>query len=143
MSPLRRADPHVRALLDREEIRELVIRYAHGVWRKDVAAVADLFADDGVMDTGNGEPIRGRHAVRATYERTFATDDFFPFVHNHVVAIDGDSARGSCDLDLRAVINGERMSGFGSYHDSYIRTPDGWKFQARTLVMHELRKVID
>lgn len=141
MSPIIPADKRVQTLLDREEIRGLAIRYAHGVWRKDVTAVAELFAQDGAMDTGSGDPVRGRAAIRAAYERTFATDDFFPFVHNHVIEIDGDTATGSCDLDLRAVINGERMSGFGSYDDRYIRTPDGWKFQARTLEMRELRKL--
>ena len=129
----------IRALLDRDEIRDLVIRYAHGVWRKDVAAVAALFADDGEMDTGSGEPMRGRDAIRATYERTFAADDFYPSVHNHVIEITGDAARGACDLDLRAVIGGQRMTGFGSYEDRYVRTGDGWKFQSRRLVMHELR----
>jgi len=132
-------DDELRALLDREAIRDLAVRYASGVWRKDIAAVADLFAPDGVMDTGTGDPMRGRDAIRATYERTFATDDFFPFVHNHVVELAGDEARGSCDLDLRAVINGRRMHGFGSYDDRYVRTSDGWKFASRTLVMRELR----
>lgn len=143
MSPRTGSDARVRALLDRDEIRELAVRYAHGVWRKDVAAVAALFAEDGVMDTGSGEPMRGREAIRATYERTFAADDFYPFVHNHVVEIDGDGARGWCDLDLRAVINSERMTGFGSYEDRYVRTSDGWKFRSRTLVMHELRRAAD
>jgi ketosteroid isomerase-like protein len=132
-------DQRLRALLDREAIRELAIRYASGVWRKDVAAVAGLFAADGVMDTGTGEPMRGPEAIRAGYERTFASDDFYPFIHNHVIELDVDNARGWCDLELRAVMNGRRMEGFGSYEDRYVRTPAGWKFASRTLVMRELR----
>jgi len=128
----------LRAMLDRDEIRELAIRYAHGVWRKDVTAVAALFTADGEMDAGTGEVMRGRDAIRATYERTFAADDFFPTVHNHVVELGGDEARGWCDLELRAVMGGTRMSGFGSYADRYVRTPDGWKFRSRVLKMHEL-----
>lgn len=131
-------DARVRAMLDRDEIRDLAIRYAHGVWRKDVGAVAALFAEDGEMDAGTGEVMRGRAAIRATYERTFASDDFFPTVHNHVIEINGDEARGACDLELRAVMGGKRMSGFGSYDDRYVRTADGWKFSSRVLKMHEL-----
>jgi uncharacterized protein (TIGR02246 family) len=129
----------VRALLDREEIRDLAIRYAHGVWRKDAAAVAELFGPDGEMDTGTGEPMRGRDEIRATYGRMFATDDFFPFIHNHVIDLDGDAAIGWCDLDLRAVIDGRRRCGFGCYEDRYVRTEQGWRFRSRRLVMKELR----
>lgn len=132
-------DPEVRALLDRDEIRDLAVRYAHGVWRKDVVAVAALFDQYGEMDTGTGEPLRGRAAIRAAYERTFAEDDFYPTVHNHVIELQGDRARGWCDLELRAVIGGVRQTGFGSYEDRYTRTRGGWKFLSRRLVMHELR----
>lgn len=131
-------DARIRAMLDRDEIRDLAIRYAHGVWRKDVAAVAALFAEDGEMDAGTGEVMRGPAAIAATYARTFASDDFFPTVHNHVIALDGDAAAGACDLELRAVMGGKRMSGFGSYDDRYARTSAGWKFRSRVLKMHEL-----
>jgi ketosteroid isomerase-like protein len=132
-------DTSTGALRDREEIRELAVRYAHCVWTKDVAALAGLFTDDGVMDTGSGDPLRGRDAVRDTYARVFARDDYFPFVHNHVIDLSGDEARGTCYLDLRAVVDGTRMTGFGTYDDWYVRTRDGWRFLSRTLSMTEFR----
>lgn len=133
------ADATLRALADREAIRELAVRYAHGVWTKDVAALTALFTQDGQMDTGGGQLLSGREAIRATYERVFARDDYFPFVHNHVIDLDGDNASGTCYLDLRAVTGDRRMAGFGSYRDDYARTPDGWRFRSRTLTMQELR----
>ncbi len=130
-------DATLRALADRDAIRELAARYAHCVWTKDVAALALLFSEDGEMDTG-AQMLRGRAAIRETYERVFAEDDFYPFIHNHVMEIGGDDAHGTCHLDLRAVTGGRRMTGFGSYADRYVRTPDGWKFRSRTLTMQEL-----
>ena len=132
----------IGTIADLEAIRDLAVRYAHGVWTKDVVSIAALFVEDGEMDTGR-EVLRGRDAIRSTYARVFAQDDFFPFVHNHVIDIAGADASGTSYLDLRAVIGGARMTGFGSYSDRYARTPDGWKFRARRLVMEELRPAPD
>jgi ketosteroid isomerase-like protein len=133
----------LRELLDRAAISQLVTRYAHYVWTKDVEALADLFIEDGEMATGMGEPLRGRQAIRETYARVFAADDYFPFIHNHVIDLHGDEARGRCYLDLRSDAGGRRMSGFGAYDDIYTRAPDGWKFRARALTMISLEPVAE
>jgi hypothetical protein len=48
------------------------------------AALARI-TDDGFMQTGSGEPIRGRTALAAAYARAFAASDSPPFLHNHVI----------------------------------------------------------
>lgn len=132
-------EPPLRELLDREAIRDLANRYAHCVWTKDVQAIADLFAKDGVMDTGEGRPIAGRTALLKVYERVFAgTSDFLPFVHNHLIALGGDSATGVCYLDLRATSEGKSMVGAGRYDDRYARVAGEWKFASRRLTMRWL-----
>jgi ketosteroid isomerase-like protein len=133
----------LRELADRAAIADLVVRYAHCVWTKDVAALVELFVEDGEMLTGAGEPMRGRHAIRETYERVFARDDYFPFIHNHVIDLHGEEARGRCYLDLRSVAGGRRMSGFGAYDDVYMRTTEGWKFRSRALTMISLEPVAE
>lgn len=125
----------VRELLDREAIRHLVIRYAECVWRKDAAAAGELFTRDCVMDIGDGEPLSGRAALVAAYTRAFAANTFMPFVSNHLVEIDGDRARGTCRLDLRATMAGRRMIGAGHYEDEYVRLGGEWKFASRKLAM--------
>jgi len=127
----------LRELADREAIRELAVRYAHCVWTKDIAALAALFSEDGEMDTGNGPPLRGPAAIRDAYGHAFAADEYYPFIHNQVIEVDGDEARGRCYLDLRAVANGTPMMGFGMYDDRYVRTADGWRFRSRTLTLQE------
>ena len=60
-------DAALRRLLDLEAIRDLACRYAHCIWRKDADGAASLFADDGVMDTGDRPPLVGRDAIRDAY----------------------------------------------------------------------------
>ncbi len=125
----------VRDLADREAIRDLVLRYAHYVWEKDVAAIVGLFTDDGEMDTGDSPTIKGKEALLEAYQRTLAGGEFQPFVHNHVIDLRGDAATGTCYLDLRASVDGRSMIGSGQYRDRYDRVGDQWKFSSRRLTM--------
>ena len=86
------------------------------------------------MDTGTGSPIAGRAALLAAYEGML-TGDLQPFVHNHVIELEGDRATGRCYLDLRATYDGVSMMGSGHYDDVYVRTVAGWKFLSRKLNM--------
>jgi ketosteroid isomerase-like protein len=124
----------VRQLSDKDEIRDLARHYADCVWRRDVRGAVELFAEDGVMDTGTGSPIAGRAALLAAYEGML-TGDLQPFVHNHVIELEGDRATGRCYLDLRATYDGVSMMGSGHYDDVYVRTVAGWKFLSRKLNM--------
>jgi uncharacterized protein (TIGR02246 family) len=126
-------DARLRALVDESAIRDLVRRYAHCVWQGDAAGAADLFAEDAVMDTGDRPPLEGRAAILDEYSRTFDGSGFRPFVHNHVVTLEGDRARGTAYLDLKATVDGRAMEGWGWYDDEYVRTPGGWRFARRKL----------
>ena len=130
----------LRRVVDEAAIRDLVRRYAHYVFRGDARGASDLFTEDCVMDTGDREPIRGRAALYASYAEIFGATEFRPFIHNHVVEIDGDRATGCCDLDVRATVEGERMVGFGSYTDEYVRVGDGWQIAKRRLDMLRYEK---
>jgi ketosteroid isomerase-like protein len=128
----------VRELSDREAIRDLTHRYAHCVWRKDFAAAVDLFTEDGEMDTGDRPVIRGRQALLESYQQMLGNADFHPFVHDHLISVQGERATGTCHLDLRATIDGESMIGSGTYDDEYVRIGGEWKFRARKLTMRDL-----
>jgi len=125
----------LRELTDREAIRDLARRYAHHVWRKEVPEAIGLFTDDGEMDTGDAPVIRGREALIASYERMLGDAEFHPFVHNHVIDVRGDTATGTCYLDLRASQAGRSMIGAGYYDDRYVRVDGTWKFRSRKLTL--------
>ena len=131
-------EPNIRDLADREAIRDLVSRYAHCVWQRDAAGAAELFTQAGEMDTGDGQTLKGREAIAKVYHGAFTRMELQPFVHNHVIELDGDNATGTCYLDLRAVVDGESMIGSGVYDDEYARSQDGWKFRSRRLTMSYL-----
>ena len=128
-------DATVAELADKEAIRDLACRYAHCVWQKDIDGAIELFAEDGQMDMGTLPPITGREALREAYRQTVGGGAFRPFVHNHLVELDGDRATGICYLDLRAEADGKSMIGAGFYRDDYVRTAGGWKFQSRKLTL--------
>jgi ketosteroid isomerase-like protein len=129
-------DAAVRALVDCDEIRDLARRYAHHVWQNELDALAALFAEDGEMDPGTRPPIRGRAALLTAFREMLTTGSvFLPFVQQHVVDVDGDTATGTCYIDLRAEVDGKSMLGAGWYSDRYARTPEGWRIQSRKLTL--------
>ncbi len=130
-----RIEADVRELTDREAIRDLARRYAHHVWRKEVPTAIGLFTEDGEMDTGDAPVIRGREALIEAYQRMLGDADFHPFVHNHVVELLGETATGTCYLDLRASVEGRSMIGSGYYDDRYVRVDGEWKFRSRKLTL--------
>jgi len=133
--------PPVTELIDRDAIRDLANRYAHHAWRKEIAAMVGLFAEDGMLETAALPPIRGRDALLDAYGRMFEEDEFYPFVHNHVIDIDGDAATGTCYIDLRAVMRGDRLSAWGFYDDDYVRVDGTWKFARRRVNMSSYVKL--
>lgn len=128
-------EERIRELADREAIRDLANRYVDCMWRRDLAGVAALFTEDGVMDTGDRPPMVGREAIVRTYEGVTAGPVLQPFVHNHVIDLDGDRATGRCYLDLRSSFGDARLIGAGSYEDEYLRVGEEWKIRSRTLKM--------
>jgi uncharacterized protein (TIGR02246 family) len=126
-------DAELARLVDEAAIRDLVRRYAHCVWQRDAAGAAALFAQDAVMDTGDRPALVGRAAILAEYTQAFAGAGFQPFLHNHVIDLDGDRATGTAYIELSAVVDGKPMRGRGYYDDEYVRGPDGWSFQRRRL----------
>jgi hypothetical protein len=125
----------VRELADVEAIRDLARRYAHYVWQQDASGAVGLFTEHGEMDTGDRPVIRGRKALLEAYDEMFASSEFHPMVHNHVIDLRGNRATGTCYLDLHAVVDGKDMIGSGYYQDRYTRVGEEWKFQSRTLAM--------
>ncbi len=127
----------IRALADKEAIRDLARLYAHHVWQLEVEPLVDLFTEDGEMDTSLEEPIRGREALREVFQRLVNDDqaDLQPFVHNHVIELDGDRAKGTAYIDLRSIRDGRSMLGSGYYLDEYVREGSAWKIKSRRLVL--------
>lgn len=140
----------LRELADREEIRELTARYAFLVANKRSAA--GLFTVDGgfVFRKPDGEVgvAKGREALDAVFADILrAPNHNLPTVHNHLLDIHGDEAKGVCWIELHArkqEDNGKigNWRGSGYYEDVFRREEGRWKFVLRdsTLVKFELKQ---
>jgi ketosteroid isomerase-like protein len=129
------ADQRMQEIMDREEIRELLGRYAHQTARG--MNVSSLYTDDGVFIVRiPGRPaqeIRGRAALSKIYG-TMAEmpNPPKPQIHNSLIAISGNDATGICSNEVRVVENGQSIIGSGYYEDTFRRENGRWKFVVRS-----------
>jgi ketosteroid isomerase-like protein len=133
----------VRELADKEAIKELASMYAHCVWQDDIETMIELFTDDGVMDPEIRPPIKGRAALLESFKDMLEAGDFQPFVHNHVIELDGDRDSGVAYVDLRYTAEGKSMIGTGFYTDEYARVEGKWKFKSRRLTTRFLVPLLE
>src|SRR5262245_17290837 len=131
-------DDLARLLIERT-CERLVADYARFVDFGEASRIADLFAADGVWESGDLKMV-GRDAVRAGFARR---EGVTRRVSRHVctnVAIDvldADQARGLSYLinyrhdrrdgdDAAAPAPSGHPKFVGEYHDRFVRTPEGW-----------------
>ncbi len=128
------SERQLAALLAREAIRDLPLRYCDCVWRDDVAGICDLFTADGAfiaVFNGKETTVAGRPALEAFYTKGLEMRPR-PYIHIHVVElIDATSASGRCYLDLRSAKNDMGWLGAGYYEDRYALDDGQWRFKSR------------
>lgn len=130
----------------RNEIENLLYRYAERIDRGDFSGVADLFANAEITTQGITGVTRGRDAVQKLYEATTRLyEDGTPktkhVVTNPIIEIDesGDGASSrSCFtvfqqtsvLSLQVIISGR-------YHDRFERASGDWRFASRHMILEQ------
>jgi hypothetical protein len=126
------------APLDYIEIRQLAARYGHAVDQgaDNGYAYADLFAPDASFGQA-----RGRDQLAALAKRTSrGPQTSWHYIVNHVIEPTGDGAKGKeYLLHLRYGEPGQPniVWGGGHYEDTYVKTPNGWRFKTRQFVRSE------
>ena len=128
-------EERIRAIEDREAIRELTARYCQLAVGGHAEEIVALFTREGVMESGDTLG-RGQARLLELYRSSFQELRPIPFVHNHVIELDGDRATGFCSLELRMVENGEAVTAAGHYEDIFERERGVWKFAHRKLVFY-------
>ena len=108
---------------------------ADAAWGAD--GVAELFVEDGLWEA-EALDVRavGREAIRAS----FAARRHTAFVSSHnvtnpIIRIDGDTARGQWNGIFYSRSATGTQIGFGTYHETYVRTADGWRFRQLRLTI--------
>jgi 8-oxo-dGTP pyrophosphatase MutT (NUDIX family) len=134
-------EQRVQELADREEIKELTARYCWHVAHGEGEQVANLFADDGLLEVRDGtfKPVRGKDDLLKFYRTSVREPELaVPFIHNHIIEISGDDARGTCTIDARFIRNNESVMAAGFYNDTYRRVNGKWRFVERRITFHHV-----
>jgi hypothetical protein len=153
-------EPQLRVLLDKQEIHEVVLRYARGIDRLDWALVASCFTEDGEVDaswfvqdaqtvyearrTGADSAHLGTWAERSAH-----------YVANCLIEVDGDEARGETyciathrtrrsNAEIPVPIDDPSDAGRGGaerdvtlglrYVDRFERRDERWRIRRRAFV---------
>lgn len=139
-------------LLAERTCERLIVSYCRLVDFGNAAGIADLFCEDGEWH-GVDLHLRGRDQIRAWFtEREQLTRR----VSRHIctnVAVDllsADEAQSLCymvnyrhdsrDGDPQLPVTLEVPKFVGELHDRFRRTPDGWRFQSRTVALSFVRR---
>ena len=137
-----RLEQRVRELADRDAIRELTAEYCRCVVRADRVGVVGLFTPDASLEThfpaGSGQAdvvTSGIAGLQKAYDGISGMA-LKPTVHNHILELDGDRARGFCSVEIRLAQSGVAYTGAGHYEDTYRRVGGRWKFERRELFVY-------
>lgn len=131
-------DIQLKALLDREQIRNLRTLYAHHLDSNNIAALDQVFSTDAVVEVTVGT-MHGIDAIRAGLNEAFKLFDrdrqgSYPFLHaiaNHWVVLTGpDTAQGRCyliDFETASKPDPNPLLLLGLYADQYRRIDGEWR----------------
>jgi uncharacterized protein (TIGR02246 family) len=124
-------------LIARERIRDLVAAYAHCADSGRFDELVALFADDGVLETPDGQAHGGRDAIRAfltgTKTHLAATAARAPLIRHHVsnlrIVVSGPTAATGAAYFF--VITERGPDHWGRYRDRYVCVAGQWRFAHR------------
>ncbi len=128
----------------KQDIAEVLVRYATGIDRRDWELFRSCFTADCRADYGD----------IGTWESIDTLTDFMVTAHaalghtmhrisNIAIDVQGDHAAARCYVD-GMLMAPDGQSGFnphGWYDDEFVRTSDGWRIERRTFTMVHVRMV--
>ena len=131
---------------DRQAIQDLFIRYAFALDGGDVEGVISCFAEDGSLESPVVGIRKGPAEVRAFAEQFAAFNrkgaQLRHILSNFAIDLNGDTARARCYLTNILTRDGQTILGPpGRYDCTMVRTPKGWLFQHRIVVLDGVFKL--
>jgi len=132
-------EARIARLADIDEIRQLAVAYKVALDGKDIAAYAELFAEEGTLWCGPDLAATGRSAIRELVDGmsgSLLTEAIGTDAHaiaNHLIEVDGDTATGSLTwLYFTVGADGlPELGKLGQYRDRYVREHGRWRFERR------------
>lgn len=122
---------------DRQDISDLLVRYATGIDRRDWPLFRTVFTDDCELDYGEIGAWDGVDAVTNFMEQVHAmAGHTLHRLTNQAITVDGDKAAARTYVDALIMFGDNQtgvtgVNGIGFYDDELVRTPDGWRIARR------------
>jgi 3-phenylpropionate/cinnamic acid dioxygenase small subunit len=119
---------------DRQDVSDLLVRYATAIDRRDWALFRTVFTDDCQLDYGEIGAWQGVDAVTDFMERVHEmAGHTLHRLSNQVITVDRDrtTARTYVDALIMAADNASGVNGIGFYDDELVRTEAGWRIARR------------
>ena len=129
---------------DRQDISELLVRYATAIDRRDWPLFRTVFTDDCELDYGEIGAWRGVDAVAEFMEQVHAlAGHTMHRLSNQAVAVDGDKATARTYIDglIMTADNNSGVNAIGYYDDEIVRAADGWRIARRRYTQVRLTTV--
>jgi 3-phenylpropionate/cinnamic acid dioxygenase small subunit len=122
---------------DRQDIADVLVRYATGIDRRDWPLFRTVFTDDCQLDYGEVGSWRGVDAVTEFMQQAHAlAGHTMHRLTNQVITVDGDSAQARTYVDALIMLadNNSGVNAAGFYDDEFVRTERGWQIARRRFI---------
>jgi 3-phenylpropionate/cinnamic acid dioxygenase small subunit len=121
---------------DRQDISDLLVRYATGIDQRDWLLFRTVFTDDCELDYGENGTWTGVDAVTEFMEQSHAVAGHTMHrMSNQVITVAGDKAAARTYVDAVILVADARVgvgvNAIGFYDDEVVRTKEGWRIARR------------
>jgi 3-phenylpropionate/cinnamic acid dioxygenase small subunit len=122
---------------DRQDIADVLLRYATGIDQRDWPLFRTVFTDDCELDYGEVGAWKGVDAVTEFMQQAHAmAGHTMHRLTNYVITVGGDSAAARTYVDALIMLsdNSSGVNAAGFYEDELVRTDDGWRVTRRRFI---------
>jgi hypothetical protein len=127
----------IQRLTSIEEIKQLRARYTRYIDTQDWEGLRSVITEDFHSETDRGA-LDGRAQVIESVSTSLAGASTAHHCHTPEITVTGhDTATGIWAMQdhVKMTLNGNPFSfrGAGHYHETYVRTPEGWRISSSVL----------
>lgn len=133
---LEELEKRIKKLEDREAIKELKAKYTYALDKGDWDTVLGCFTDDAKCDWGKfaGAIYEGKEQLGKFFREDLRKTLSFHahLVHNPIVEVDGDKARGKWYYEEPCIWTDKDEAGWimGIYNEEYVKIDNEWKINS-------------
>jgi 3-phenylpropionate/cinnamic acid dioxygenase small subunit len=129
---------------DRQDIADVLLRYATGIDRRDWPLFRTVFTDDCELDYGEIGSFNGVDAIAEFMQQAHAmASHTMHRLTNQVITVDGDKAESRTYVDALIMLgdNNSGVNAVGFYDDDLVRGDHGWQVARRRFIQVRIAPV--